>query len=409
MILFRNLPLLLLIVAVLGFYPAALKAKEILISAEPAQFHKFDKDIADIGKFQFLSAHILDSNYGGFGGWSGLAVSDDLQELYMISDRGYLLVADMNFISKELLGKYSLESPQKGFQADIFKLKDYDGKYLNKIRSDSESIIYDAEQDSLLISFERRERIDKYIINQDNTLSKAKNYHHLSEKFLKQENFQYNEGFESLAKINDELIVIAETDFVVEDLLKQDARFASAYHNSTKKHDKYSKGWQCPYDADYNSASAGKTKLDNDNNKNKSHQKASENCNTIYYPLDDGYGLVEINEYPAGGMLALERKFDAINMIFGTSPLFNRLYYFPQEAVSDLKNSSIIDKSKAVALLPLEFPYISGNFEAIDIFEYQGQQILVMINDDNYNKGYNTFLMFLALKEPLGQAKHQNN
>ncbi|MBI1261639.1 MAG: twin-arginine translocation pathway signal [Rhizobiales bacterium] len=150
------------------------------------------KDPADLsaGEMRFAGGIEISSSDSRFGGWSGLAVSQDGDTLVAISDTGLWLTARMLYDEKGRLSGL--------VQGVIAPMLDQKGKPLEgKMLGDAESLVIDGDditRGMAYVSFERAHRIWRYDLSKNGFAS-------LPDQLLTQNNFgrlAANGGIESL-------------------------------------------------------------------------------------------------------------------------------------------------------------------------------------------------------------------
>ena len=137
------------------FWPAALWAERIPVTAAPIYLNPENIHLRQVGELEFLAGFRLSSGDPRFGGWSGLSLAPDGRSVLMVSDTGNWLTARF---------RLDAEGRLQGLDdADIHRLTGADGRPLsdNKLVSDSEAVERAADG-ALLVSFERRHRILRY-------------------------------------------------------------------------------------------------------------------------------------------------------------------------------------------------------------------------------------------------------
>jgi hypothetical protein len=141
-----------------------LAAGPIEISAVPIEYFERNGDPqararTQYGKLRWLGGLVLTSASPGFGGWSGLAFDPEGKRLLAISDAGSWMTAELVYAKRRLVGLAN---------AEIGPLKATGGKPLLKPRDrDAEAVSLASgtlESGSLLIAFERNNRIGKFAV-----------------------------------------------------------------------------------------------------------------------------------------------------------------------------------------------------------------------------------------------------
>jgi hypothetical protein len=113
---------------------------------------------SSVGELDYLAGYELSSTDGGWGGFSGLAVSRDGTRLIAISDVGLWLDAHLVNSGDRLTGID---------KATLAPMLDANGaRLLGKSMSDAEGLSYDIDG-SLLVSFERTGRLWRYGVETD--------------------------------------------------------------------------------------------------------------------------------------------------------------------------------------------------------------------------------------------------
>ena len=114
----------------------------------------------DLASSNYMHVNILDSQELEFDSFDGIeftelsALAYKDSTLYALSDKGYLYHFDID-IKKSKIKKLSLKK--------VFKLKNKSDKKLKKKKRDSEGLVF--LDDDLLISFERKHRVELFSLN----------------------------------------------------------------------------------------------------------------------------------------------------------------------------------------------------------------------------------------------------
>ena len=114
----------------------------------------------DLGSSKYMHINILDSKELKFGAVDGIEVTElsalayKDSTLYALSDKGYLYHFDIDMKNSKIQ-KLSLQK--------AFKLKNKSEKKLKKKKRDSEGLVFLG--DDLLISFERKHRVELFSLN----------------------------------------------------------------------------------------------------------------------------------------------------------------------------------------------------------------------------------------------------
>lgn len=134
------------------------------VTSRPVEFSTSDNpDIkVTIGELTLLNAVELLSADPRFGGLSGLEISRDGNRWVMVSDRGYLLQGGF-----ERNGEDSAISGIN--EVSIRELYDHDGKAMNTLSRDAESVTWllehKADVEDVVVGFERDDRVSLYSVD----------------------------------------------------------------------------------------------------------------------------------------------------------------------------------------------------------------------------------------------------
>jgi len=148
---------------------ASARAETVIVESETID--RLDMANADFPHIRFTGGLVLHSDDKHFGGFSGLATTNEGRDLIAVSDKGYWLTFSVEYNDTS-------QSPLRvanGGEAEIEPLLDMDGIPLHdrdnkKSWSDAESVVFEDYNEEehelwpppLLVSFERHHRIWRY-------------------------------------------------------------------------------------------------------------------------------------------------------------------------------------------------------------------------------------------------------
>lgn len=132
---------------------AATTAGPIKVTAAPLTLDPTNPDRKSFGKLIFMSGFELASTDARFGGLSGLALSQDGQRLYTVSDHGYWLSASLHHDSQ---GRLTGMGPWM-----VASLLATNGKVVQSRQRDAEALVRDRDG-SFIVAFERSPRLWRY-------------------------------------------------------------------------------------------------------------------------------------------------------------------------------------------------------------------------------------------------------
>lgn len=169
----------------------AAKAHQLRGDAEP-------EEPLQIGALIYRGGIALSSDDPAFGGFSGLEIDEDGERILAISDRGQWLEASLS---------YSADGRLAGaFGGRMSAITDKDGVVLAGPIADAEGLAR-ADDDSLIVSFEREARIDRYRIKRGMIVFDAA----LATLADGPDAPAYNKGVEAIATLPGGFIALAES------------------------------------------------------------------------------------------------------------------------------------------------------------------------------------------------------
>jgi len=133
--------------------PGVLAANSIQVKVSPLRLDPTSPNRRTFGMLLFMNGFELASRDSRFGGLSGLALSDDGQTLYAVSDRGYWFSA---ILTKDAEGRLVGMGPWT-----VASLVDTDGKVIRSRERDAEALTRDRNG-SFIVAFERSPRLWRY-------------------------------------------------------------------------------------------------------------------------------------------------------------------------------------------------------------------------------------------------------
>lgn len=180
---------------------AVARAEPVAVSAAPiASFQRFSSQ-ERFGPLVWRGGLTLTSDDAWFGGFSGLVMSKDCEELLAVSDYGVWLRARLSYDGNKLSG---LADAQRAV------LLDSDGQPLSKkIAADAEALTR-LDDGSVAVGFERLARIGRYNLPRDGFAARFEAVPHPGDI----DRGPNNSEFEALGELADgRLIAIAERQF----------------------------------------------------------------------------------------------------------------------------------------------------------------------------------------------------
>lgn len=130
-------------------------AGEIALQATPVPLIAGQPDVRNLGILTYLSGFVLSSSDGSFGGYSGLSIGPDGNELLAVSDFGHWLRARLFHDSEGRLIEVT--------RAEVTPMRDLSGAPLpNKQAGDAEALTRLADG-SYLVAFEGHHRVWRYV------------------------------------------------------------------------------------------------------------------------------------------------------------------------------------------------------------------------------------------------------
>lgn len=144
--------------------PRKLETSAIEIGAKPiTAFYRLDHSVKDFGKLEFRGGLVLTApDAKNFGGWSGLIVDDAARKFFSVSDSGVWMSGELTYSGGSLAGIAG---------AKLGPLLADNGAALKRNRErDAEAVaLADGTLDagSVLITFEQKHRIARYALSRD--------------------------------------------------------------------------------------------------------------------------------------------------------------------------------------------------------------------------------------------------
>lgn len=314
---------------------AGLATQPVTVVAQPFEFDATDPTRRKFGRLEWRGGYILSSRSPYFGGYSALALSADGERLMAISDSGSWLSAHLTTKNGRLTG---IED------ARIGPLTQKDGRPIQrKTDRDAESLAALKPGNGLdgryYIGFEGRHRIDEYAFR-DGELHGPVGSVRLPPHLRRMTS---NEGLEGLTVMRGGAYTGALIAFS-ERKLTQDGDHTGALIKDGKSYPLYLK-------------------------------------RTAEFDITDLAGLKD------GSLLVLERSF-----IRATLKLDIRMRLIPASAI---KPDALMDGE---VLLAADRHYRIDNFEGMAVTENDGETLITLISDDNFNFFQATLLARFALK-----------
>ncbi len=309
-----------------------LEISQITVDARPiAGFDRADRAERQFGKLTWRGGLVLTSPSKYFGGWSGFTVDPDGKGFFAVSDAGTWMSGALTYDDK------GLPSGMSGVRLGAIQSKDGD-PLSRKGDRDAEGLTLISgtpEKGSAYISFERRHRISRYAIDAG-VLSPAKGKVWLPKSARKMPG---NGGFEAIAVLREgrnkgKLVAFSES------LRDGDGNYVGWIWDSTDRPRKF------------------------------------------YLTNDGDYDITDAAPLPDGGLLVLERRF---RLSEGVRMRLRHVH------ARQLRPRAVIDADILVA---------AGGGREIDNMEGlathvapNGETIVTMISDDNFNHGLQRTLL----------------
>ncbi len=165
----------------------------IAVSATQMVFDKLNPGTTKFGRLTWRGGLVLDADHDEFGGYSGIAVTKNGQQLFAVSDKGTWLRAKLLYKNGHLTGiTKTLIGPLRARNGKSLRAKKY---------SDAEDISLWTRKNKTyaLISFERKHRIGRFPITKSG-IQKPTNYLKLPKGVFKTTR---NKGLEALTILTD--------------------------------------------------------------------------------------------------------------------------------------------------------------------------------------------------------------
>jgi hypothetical protein len=172
---------------------ATLKAHKIDVSSQSISFDRVNPDNNVYGRLRWRGGLVLSSDAQEFGGYSGVVITSNGDNLIAVSDQGTWITADLIYKNNHLTGFSN---------ARIGPLMARNGKNLRRKKfADAEDIALWKKKGITyaLISFERKHRIGRFPINKSG-IKKPSNYLTLPKGVFKT---TQNKGLEALTILTD--------------------------------------------------------------------------------------------------------------------------------------------------------------------------------------------------------------
>ncbi len=299
--------------------------RSIEITAKPHQFRgdKEPNEPIEVNGAIYRGGLVLNSNDRLFGGLSALSLQANGSNFIAASDRGQWLRGKITF---DDAGR-----PTGVASAEMAAIMGADGKHLYGLRGDIESLAQNG--DEFILGFERRDRIDAYTKGEDGIISFKERIIDLSDEPLIR-----NEGIEALARIDNKLIALSQTEA--------------------------------------ENGSIGYI-LDKDGSNEK-----------FYYKNKQDFSVTDMTQLADGRLLVLERAY---------SPLRGVRMRISAVDPGAIQPGAVVEGEELIALGGV---YILDNMEAIAAHkDDEGRDLLYIISDDNYDMLQKTLLLVFELKK----------
>ncbi len=250
-----------------------------------------------------------------------------------------ILISDKGYFFKLDIGYDDKGCLNKVSNISSVRMKAEDGKYLKDKYRDAEAIRFSKDLKSLYVAFEGKHRVDVYDLN---GLQEAPTnlIDRLSLKLSPP--MPANGGVESIAvNPNGDILLIAEDKIAKDD-------FTNAWLFDDK------------------------AKL----------------IKRLKYYSDNDFRPTDAVFDSDGKLYVLERYFTPLGKLSARIRLFDDF--------SSLLENGEIKGGRIIA--SLDNPYVTDNFEGIDILEKHGRKVLYLISDDNYRPWQKTYLLMFVIK-----------
>lgn len=320
-----------LLAITLGLPSYADLVKILDITVTPIELNEDNPEQKTVDKLKYLSGYHITSDYGHFGGLSGLSYNKkvDANSLFLVSDRGQV-------------GSLKLDKDYKPYFASLQFFSGIPWKTGPKNIADAESIVKLklGNIDYTLVGFENVQRIMTYTADNENGTRLPMP--------VEINQLQSNGGLETMELLSDRrLLLMAEHPTI-----KTKQHFA--WIGSASKID--------PLDFSY--------------------------ITRLIAP-PDGYSPTDATELPNGDVLVLLRRFTVTD---GVSAKFWRI------KKSMLNSSDVITGDVIATLKP---PLTVDNMEGIAVIDVSadGNPIIAVVSDDNFNSFQRTILMIFEVME----------
>jgi hypothetical protein len=327
-----------------GAHPAWAATRSIEVSSRTVLWNPEDRSETRTGQLHWAGGIEITSPDKDFGGWSGLAVSTDGSALLSVSDTGHWLTAIMLYDERGRLSGLA--------EARMAPMLGLDGKPIsgNKTLGDAEGLVVDkSRSDSLMghayVSFERAHRIWRYDLARSGAEA-------VPEQLLTQRHFgrlNSNGGLESIEllppkKIGGSPRILA----ITEDTLDPRGNIRGFIANGREI------GWFGV----------------------KQHAP---------------FGPTDMALSPNGDILLLERRYSVLG---GVGMQIRRI------AGEDVKPGAVVDGE---VLVNVGQRYSIDNMEGLAVREAEnGDLLLYVISDDNFNQMQRTLLLMFRLPREAG-------
>lgn len=331
--------------------PASAATRNVEVSSRAVLWNPEDRSETRTGELHWAGGIELTSTDKDFGGWSGLAVSSDGSALLSVSDTGHWLTAIILYDERGRLSGIA--------EARMAPMLGLDGKPIsgNKTLADAEGLVIDkSRSDSLMgeayVSFERAHRIWRYDLARSGAEA-------VPEQLLTQRHFgrlNSNGGLESIELLPPEKNggtprILA----ITEDTLDPRGNIRGFIADG------------------HDIAWFGVTQ------------------HPPFKPTD-------IARLPDGDILLLERRY---SMLGGVGMQMRRI------AAEDVEPGAVIDGE---VLVNVGQRYSIDNMEGLAVREDENGDLLIyMISDDNFNPLQRTLLLMFRLPQDAGAPRTGDN
>lgn len=316
--------------------PDILQLRASPIEVSAAAIASFDgSDTTRFGKLDWRGGVRLSSSSRFFGGFSGLAMLEDGAALVSVSDAGFWLTADLDYAGGRLSGLTG---------ARVGPIQALKGKRLERRRDrDAEAIGIVAargREAQLLIGFENNARVGRFDLGAQG-LSAPKGYLSLPKPM---QALRGNTGIEAIATIQSG------------PLAGQYVSFGEHSADATGQR----LGWVF----------------------------SERSMRTIRLVPDGNYDIADIASLPDGGLLVLERRF---RWSEGINIRIRRLAARELAQTKPVQGETLFEAGPGTVL---------DNMEGLAVHRSaEGETILTLISDDNFNFFQSTVLLQFALVE----------